>query len=313
VTAAAPWRPRPLVERDLAAVGEIWNASFAPHHPLGARVLSTWWGSRHSDAGLAFGVERAGRLVGAVLARSSSPAWAQPGVGHVSLLAVAPSAQRQGAGTALWSAAVAALRARGATRVRLGADPGPLLPGVPAVASAAAWRFFRSRGARFGGVETDLHLDLRPGPPDARCDARLIDDDPERVVAFVAHAFPGRWADDVAAFAGAGCSLLGFEQGGAIVAFAAAFEPEDAVVGPSLTWAAALPGRVGGLGPLGVTEALRGRGLGLGVVAAAARWHHARGADELLIDWTTLAPFYGRLGARLWRAYQRAEVALPAA
>jgi predicted N-acetyltransferase YhbS len=304
------WRPRPLDASDQGAVAEIWNASLGSAHPLGPRALATWWGSVHTDRDLTFGVEHGGRLVGVLLARAPTVAWAPPGLAHVSLLAVAPAAQRLGAGAALWSAALAALRARGVTRVRLGADPAHLLPGIPAAAPAAAWRFFAQRGAVFGAVETDLHLDLRSGAPAHVPDARLVDDAPDAVVAFVARAFPGRWADDVAGFARAGCTVLGLERSGEIVAFAAAFEEDDAVVGPSLTWSGALPGRAAGLGPLGVDASLRGRGLGLGIVAAGARWHRARGAQDLLIDWTTLASFYGRLGARLWRAYQRAEVAL---
>jgi ribosomal protein S18 acetylase RimI-like enzyme len=306
----ADWLPRRLAASDLGAVAAVWNATFAPALPLGARALATWWGSRHTDPGLTFGVERGGRLVGVLLARAPAVAWAPRGLAHVSLLAVAPEAQRSGAGAALWRTALAALRPHGVTHVRLGADPGHLLPGVPAAAPDAAWRFLRRRGVAFGGIEADLHVDLRPGPPSRPSRARLIDDDPEAVVAFVERAFPGRWADDVAGFARAGCTVLGLEHGGEIVAFAAAFGPDDAVVGPSLTWAEALPGPVAGVGPLGVGEAHRGLGLGLGIVAEAARWHHARGALDLLIDWTTLAAFYGRLGARLWRAYQRAEIAL---
>ncbi|MBA2666890.1 MAG: GNAT family N-acetyltransferase [Trueperaceae bacterium] len=314
---AAPSAPagalRTLGPDDASAVADLWNATFGDTHPLRAKAFATWWGSEHTDADLTFGLSRGGRLVGALLARAPRRAWSTPGVGHVSLLAVAPEAQGAGVGAELWRAGVTALRERGVRVVRLGADPGHLLPGVPVLAPAAAWRFFRARGLTFGPVECDLHLDLRPGPPTTPCDARLFDDDPEAVVAFVAHAFPGRWAEEVAAFAAHGCTLLGLERAGAVVAFAAAFGPDDAISGPSLTWSAALAGRPAGLGPLGVEVTQRGLGLGLGIVAAGARWHHARGAEDLLIDWTTLAPFYGRLGARVWRAYQRSEGVVDAA
>lgn len=70
---------------------------------------------------------------------------------------------------------------------------------------------------------------------------------------------------------------------------------------------------VAGMGPLGVSEAARGRGLGLGLVRAAAVWLAARGATEVIVNWTTLTGFYGRLGARVHRSYQRAEAPLSTA
>jgi GNAT superfamily N-acetyltransferase len=305
-------RLRALEQGDLEGVAALWNAHFAAAHPLGPRALERWWRSPDTDPSLTFAAARGGRLVGVLLARAPQRAWSPPGIGHVALVAVAPEAQRTGVGAALWNAASDALRERGVRILRLGADPDHLLPGVPTVAPDATWRFLLARGMRFGGVECDLHLDLRAGAPDHPCAGRLVDDDPERALEFVARTFPGRWRDDVAAFAAAGCTVLALERGGETVGFAAAFEPGDAVLGPSLLWSDALPGRPAGLGPLGIDASQRGLGLGIGLVAAAARWHRERGAQDLVIDWTTLTSFYGKLGARVWRVYQRGEASLAA-
>jgi len=161
-----------------------------------------------------------------------------------------------------------------------------------------------------GDLEADLLLDLRPpvpGPP-LPAGVELVADAPDEAVAFVARAFPGRWADEVARFAAAGTEVLALRRDRRTVGFCVAARPEDALLAGGLVWTAGLPGRVVGLGPLGLEEAARGSGLGLVLVAEAARWQRGHGADAAVIDWTDLTRFYGRLGASVWRAYQRAEV-----
>lgn len=301
---------RPLDPARYVEAAAVWDVTFSGTHPLARRAWDGWWASPDADPELAWAAERGGRLVGFALARAPRRPWAAPDVGHVALLAVHPDAQRQGVGAALWDAAVAALRARGRTRVRLGADPERLLPGVPVAAPPAAWRFLVARGAVPGAFEADLLLDLRPPVPGPALPAgvELVADAPDEAAAFVARAFPGRWADEVARHAAAGTTVLALRRERRTVGFCVATQPEDASWSGSLAWAGALPGRTAGLGPLGLEEAARGGGLGLALVVEAARWQRVRGADAAVIDWTDLTRFYGRLGAFVWRAYQRAEV-----
>ena len=313
----------PLAAADLPQLAALWNhapaasGALGAAHPLGARALEQWCGSPDADPDLAIAARSGETLVGAVLARAPRRAWADPSVGHVALLVVAADARGRGIGAALWDAALMALRARGRTLVRLGGESDVLLPGVPALADDATWRFLRRRGVVPGGLEVDLHVDLRvpstfaPDPARPADGVRLVDDDPAAALAFVERCFPGRWADEAAAYAAAGCHLLTLREGPRTLAFCAAFRPDDALLGPSLTWHAALPGPVGGLGPLGVDPDARGRGLGLRVVAEGLAWQRARGSRDVIINWTTLAGFYGRLGARVWRTYQRCELPLP--
>lgn len=303
------------------AAGGVWNATFAASHPLGPRAWGAWWSSPDADPTLAWAArDGRGRLLGIALARAPDRAWAPADLGHLSLFAVLPAARGRGVGAALWAAAAAGLRARGRRRLRIGADPDHLLPGVPLTAPAATWRFLGSRGVRPGGLEADLWLDLgstaldRHPLPDG---VELIDDDPAAALAFVARAFPGRWTDEVGRAVDAGVAVLGLRRGEATVGFCLARQPNDAVAGTALAWTAPAPWgspdpEVGGLGPLGLDEAARGGGLGLALVAGAARWLRARGDQRqalraAVIDWTSLTAFYGRLGAHAWRAYQRAE------
>ena len=137
---------------------------------------------------------------------------------------------------------------------------------------------------------------------------------------FVARAFPGRWTHELETYIDAGGTVLTIAREADAVAgdsaeaygFCAVFQGEEALLGPSLYWRHAVtsdvgPVRVAGMGPLGVSDEVRGTGLGLAIVRAGAEWLQERGATDLLINWTTLTSFYGKLGARVWRTYQRAE------
>jgi predicted N-acetyltransferase YhbS len=244
----------------------------------------------------------------------------------MSLLAVASAWQGRGVGTRLARTLATRLRARGCVVLRFGGEANHLLPGIPLEAPAAAWRLARRLGARFGNAEHDLHLDLRSDLPPAPLAAgwRVRDDDPEAAIAFVERVFAGRWADEVRQYVDAGTNVLTLAPEGSDHApasaraegFCVVFLGNERVRGPSLTWlpsealASAPAGGLAGMGPLGVSGEARGRGLGLALVRAGAEWLADRRSTGVIVNWTTLTGFYGRLGARVWRTYQRAEAPL---
>lgn len=294
-------------------------------YPLEERVWLDRLASHH-DPELLLGAFDGRELVGVGYGRLPTASWLPADVGWVALLAVVGPWQGCGLGTRLFSELAGRLRAAGAKRFRLGSEANHLLPGLPQEAPAAAWRLARRVGARFTTTEHDLLLDLRPTLPPAPLPAgwRVRDDDPDGAIAFVARAFPGRWAHEVASYVAAGATILTLvdERAGeaasrgagggppATKGFCAVFTGEERLVGPQLYWRQALEGpgvRVGGMGPLGLDDAARGGGLGLAIVGAGADWLKGRGLTDAVINWTTLTTFYGKLGARVWRTYQRAE------
>jgi GNAT superfamily N-acetyltransferase len=297
-------------------VAALWERAGVPRFQLGSDAWRTWWASRDADPTLAWGVRGAdGGLLGAALARAPERSWSPADLSHIALLAVAPEARRRGIGGALYQRAVAALRERGRSRLRIGAEPERLFPGVPAGAPPETWRFLRRRGLQPGGIEVDCWLDL-DDPALARhplpAGVELMAAAREIGVAFVTRHFPGRWAEEVADAAAAGATILLLRRGPELLGFALARPPLPGLAAAGLAWTATRPWGplaegIAGLGPLGLDPAARGEGLGLALVAAAGGWLRSHGASAAVIDWTTLTGFYGRLGARVWRVYQRVE------
>ena len=312
---------RTLTADEAGLVPAVWNAAWAPGllYPLEERVWQDRLASHH-DPRLLLGAFAGSELIGVAYGRLPTAPWLPSDVGWVALLAVVGAWQGNGVGTRLLAELSERLRAAGARRFRLGSEANHLLPRLPQEAPAAAWRLARRAGARFTAAEHDLILDLRPPLPTAPLPAgwRVRDDDKEGALAFVASAFPGRWTHEVDAYLAAGGTVLTLvderdaSRGGppATAGFCAVFTGDERLVGPQLYWRRSVqaPGaRVGGMGPLGLADSARGGGLGLAIVRAGADWLKGRGFTDVVINWTTLTTFYGKLGARVWRTYQRAE------
>jgi predicted N-acetyltransferase YhbS len=131
--------------------------------------------------------------------------------------------------------------------------------------------------------------------------------------AFLDATFPGRWRYTVAQFLAAGGSIgdvMGVVRRDTVAGFALLFHPESRCIGPSTAWAPAAGEavvRTGGLGPMGVAPALRRRGLGLALLDRAMRYLASRGVEEMVVDWTILLDFYGKLGFTPCRRYRHGE------
>ena len=92
------------------------------------------------------------------------------------------------------------------------------------------------------------------------------------------------------------------EHHGHIEGFCHIFRPNAWPPGPSTFWSP----HQAGLGPIGVSEHVRGQGLGGRLLAASLHELAQGGARTCVIDWTSLVDFYGKFGFRPVRAYRRA-------
>ncbi|KAI7905389.1 glycoside hydrolase superfamily [Cokeromyces recurvatus] len=64
----------------------------------------------------------------------------------------------------------------------------------------------------------------------------------------------------------------------------------------------------GGLACVGVSKELRGKGIGIGLVAHANQELKQRGVKKAIVDWVDLVDFYNRTGYQKWRSYRLAEI-----
>jgi predicted N-acetyltransferase YhbS len=231
----------------------------------------------------------------------------------------------------------------GGMELRFGADRWHFFPGIPEPtrghASAAvggpeepadagdsgadgfapARAFALARGFAPGALEHDVAADLEcvdpfgPGTgatriPGYRATA-YREELRENVREFFALSFPGRWRRDVERMLDAGMRgedllLLVEESTGRVRGFALLFSLESAIYGPALFWRELMGETPGGLGPIGVEGSLRGKGLGLFLLAAGLSELKSRGCRFTVIDWTDLLDFYAKFGFGIWKSYR---------
>lgn len=311
----------PLTSDLLAPAVALWNRCLGAQFPMRPALLQqTFWEEPNFDAEGSRAVLDGDRLVGLVgvkrrqVALGNEPADNR---GNISAILVDPDYQGRGMGSGLLQEARAHLRRFSGEAVSLGADTGHLFPGIP-LECRQALDWFARRGARLGGPVCDLSsLDLahyqHPAEAQACFDRSpsvayrpATQADVEGLRAFMAVDFPGRWAWEIEQHLTRGGRLedvMIAVEAGQVLGFARIHSPESTRFGPALYWAPLFPGRHGGLGPIGVSQAQRGRGIGLGLLSASLAELRDRGVESGVIDWTGLVQFYGLVGFHPWKWY----------
>jgi ribosomal protein S18 acetylase RimI-like enzyme len=316
----AAYRPSKLQQ-----VLDVWNAALGAQFPL-SRDLFLQNGARdpHFDPEGCWLARVPGHpdAVGLCLAKVvreplGADGWL-PQRGWVSLLAVHPAYQGRGIGTALLAQAEKYLRARRRDVIALGGDPNHFLPGVPASEGAAA--FFRAGGYEFVGDAYDLHRTVSRSTLAARdrilgqesgvTIRPLESEDKIPLLAFLDDVFPGRWRYTIGRVLRQGGSIgdiMGVVRARQVVGFAQLLHPGSPWIGPSINWTWGTGRRAGGIGPIGLAPGFRGRGLGLALLDRSVSHLAQLGMEEVVVDWTTLLDFYGRLEFSIWRHYRHGE------
>ncbi len=322
--------------RHLAWAVELWSDSVDSELPLSQSFLQF---NLTEDAGVARGGRIAlagGQPVGFVLcsAHPGAPPSMRADIGWLDAIAVAPSMQREGIGTALlrwaegWlaggtSADTGELEGRNrASRVLVGGSLRPFTPGV--LVNTPAVPFFLENGYKYGAdpVEWDVARNLsdyKP-PPLRESSAAARPAQPgqeEQLLAFLAREFPGRWHWLAERF---------LEEGGRISDYMLLWTQEGVHGACRLTFEDSrwpidrfypfgLPRPWAQLGSIGISAHLRGRGLGLKLLDAGLRRLHNSGINGCVIDWTTLLDFYAICGftpykewVQLWKGLGESEV-----
>lgn len=235
------------------------------------------------------------------------------GCAWISSLAVEPGCQGKGWGGRLYGRAEEALKKAGIKKVILGGEANNFFSGIPQPEPRKI-EFFRKQGFVLNEEE---HYDLM-------ADVSAIDfekygalageegkfsyrpckkTDRDALDAFFAKSFPDRWRYEV----------MGYVDGGGDPGNVIALMDGDGVAGfckinisDSRDNETLYGVNRGSLGPIGISEDVRGRGLGRSLLLASLKELKRRGARNVLIDWTILKDFYGQFGFTPWRTYRGA-------
>lgn len=339
---------RPVGPGDEREIVALWQACAGDRYPLRSRLWRQLTTDNPdflpSDVVIAVAdgggrgpgsPERLGPVVGfGYLGRSRGlvrgrRAWADEG--WLQIVAVSPGRQRKGVGRAIVERLLAGARADGLTRVRLGDGIHYLFPGVPADLPGAR-AFFAALGARYTHDTYDLRASLdgratterdRVALAAAGLTIRPMEQaESEAHLAFLEREFELDWVHDETWAIEHGMAardivlLVPAAVPGppvaseAIVGFAAIHQRGNGPLYGPRFWENLLEPSSGGLGPIGIVERLRGRGLGRALLAGALDILQARGVRDCVVDWTTLLDYYGPFGFRPWKTYLEGELPL---
>ncbi len=233
----------------------------------------------------------------------------------------APAVQISAWAGRTWEAMEAALaeslKAVDAETIGFGQDHGSFWPGVP------EHLLDRFEGWEIGGEEADVERDLagyRPYPGCLEAMGQTVECRPARpedeaiLERFLVQEFPGRWHYDAMrklALEPEEIDLL--IEDGACVGFSYTQSPRSSRPIGGARWRLSLGPEWRTLGPIGVSESVRGRGLGHALLGASLQRMAESGGRQCLIDWTTLLGFYGRHGFQPTRIYRPASKRLQTA
>lgn len=319
-------RNQPLTPDLLGPAVALWNRCLGDHFPMRPGLFQqNLLNEPNFDPEGSRAVLDGDRLVGLIGVKRQQVAIGNDPItnrGWISVILVDPDYQGRSIGSTLLNGAIAHLRQFSVEEVRLGTDTGNFFPGIP-FECRQALDWFARRGARLNAPVCDLasHEIARfEHPPEAQqAFAKAPEviyrpatpEDIPALRAFMAADFAGRWQWEIEVHLAKGGriqDIMVAAEGEQVIGFARIHCPESTRFGPATYWAPLFPGRHGGLGPIGVGAAQRGRGIGLGLLSASIAELRDRGIESGVIDWTGLIRFYGLIGFRPWKWYTQATL-----
>ena len=304
-------RLTPFTPAHTADMVRIWNAASHRDYPISERFLAhniIPTSGEVIDGRVAI---HNGEAVGFVLvcAVANDPSFT---LGWVSAIAVKPSVQRQSIGSELLSWAETWLKEKDCTRIRLGGNLRPFLPGLPYVMRGNA-AFFEKRGYQSPAhqpYEYDIARSLKkyqsiyPKPAHADLDPMQSGEE-QLLLDFLQREYPGRWEFEAREFVkngGRPSDYLLLRVYGAVNGFCRLTLP-DSERPIERFYPQRLPRPWGQFGPLGLSRSVRGQGLGGYLIDAAALHMQSLSVNGCVIDWTSLVDLYDKFGFKVYNQY----------
>lgn len=305
------------VDRKYSAdIVQLWNSNFdIQYHVTEKMILQKIFNDRdvfeEGSFLLTDGLKLAG-LIAAKLNKSRLPGYED--CAWISTLVVDGKYRNMGYGSTIYCKAEEKLREKGIKKIILGGELDNFFSGIPQP-TEQSMEFFRKKGYVLNPDEhydlirdvSEIDFDQLNVPlnnDEAYSTREMASGDKEKLGAFFDQSFPGRWKHEVMGYVENGGDLrnvLILWHNEEVVGFCKIHISEsssdlDEVYGS----------RWGSLGPIGLRQDARGKGLGSRILRDALKFLQCRGGKNVKIDWTILKDFYGQFGFKPLRTYRGA-------
>lgn len=234
-------------------------------------------------------------------------------VGWIQAILVDQQFRGQGIGKTLLSKAESAFRENAISQINLGRDPWHYFPGIPKQYNhVKSW--FEHHGYVNEGPEYDLICHYDENAPTELPQLEGVEfellkpEEKKDFLSFLHRCFPGRWEYEAIHYfkkAGIGREFVVLKKSHKIIGFCRINDDQSPFIAQNVYWAPLFNETLGGVGPLGVDADERKNGYGLAIVKAGVHFLRKRKINTIVIDWTGLVDFYGKLGYEKWIEYEK--------
>lgn len=256
------------------------------------------------------------RLVGIIVTKVNNRGMTQyKDCAWISTLIVAEHYRKTGCGDVLYTNVEESLKKIGIKKIIIGGEIDNFFSGIPQPTEQSI-RFFTKRGyvinnedhydliADVSTIDFDNMDNISMNHDEWYITKEMAIEDKGKLEEFFDKTFPGRWKHEIMEYIDNGQPLeniliLWHKQ--EVVGFCKIHKSEtesdfDGLYGSS--W--------GSLGPIGISEHSRGKGVGNRILNDSLRKLKLRGTRNVIIDWTVLKDFYGQFGFKPWKIYRGA-------
>jgi len=303
-----PYKVEVLTKKDISGVVKLWNEILGKYFPMNEKFFNERVffdpNYRQSDGYI---VKNKTGLVGFLVAKFARETEILEPIGRINSFFF----KKEEAAELLWEKALEHYRKLGVHSITYGVDPFYFFPGVP-VEHTSLIEFLVKKGFRKKGVSEDVIRDVSNFVPYHKLpegfsirQGRLGES--ERIIKYLSQEFGLGWVYSTKYF---------FRRGGSPQDFLLLFSG-DKIVGfchlhwnnNQVFWADTLSIKVGGIGPMGISKELRGKGLGTALLQEAMVTLKNTGVQKIIADWA-VTPFYAKIGFKVWKKYLKMEKTL---
>ncbi|KAL4785669.1 hypothetical protein BJX76DRAFT_323930 [Aspergillus varians] len=301
------------LNRDLSSITQIWTATL-PQYPISAdnlRNLLPKPDAHHLIARIDT------KTVGFCLSYAA---------GYLAVLAVHPTNQHEGVGSALLTETKAWFKAN-RIRLEIGSGFPRFWPGVPTDLPPGTLDFFTRRGFRMRSCpprSVDLYRDIRAfsleegeyGQQAERAGytfAPLLPEGYEECLVGQERNFAdnGDWVAMYRKLNPAehpSSVMTAFDSSGVQVGWTLMLSPSSNILQSNWAMPTVCGPNTGLVGCVGIDTEHRKSGVGIALVAHALEDMKKRGIEGVFVDWVSLEGFYERVGFEVWRSYRTGEI-----